>query len=284
MGRSWCYVFFLVVFYQRSARSVSGLLTVYTNRVGDVLFLLCFIFMWAGSYYTSDGLAFFSSLVWIFLILGCFTKSAQTPFSAWLPAAIAAPTPVSSLVHSSTLVTAGVYVLIRYNVLSFLGFWVFVVSVITVVLAGFGAIYEIDFKKVVAMSTLSQLGVMIVSLCLNQWLLTFLHVLVHALFKASLFLRVGVRLALYGGRQEARVNRFFWDGFVQMIYAGTLLCLRGVPFIVGFYSKDFILGNISRVGLLFFVLFFRLLVNYLVLFSFIVVACFWCDDQFSFWE
>jgi NADH-ubiquinone oxidoreductase chain 5 len=95
--------------------------------------------------------------------LGAITKRAQVPFSAWLPAAIAAPTPVSSLVHSSTLVTAGVYLLIRFNFLfyffSFLLFKVF--FLFTMLVGGFCAFIEADLKKIVAMSTLSQLGMML---------------------------------------------------------------------------------------------------------------------------
>lgn len=99
--------------------------------------------------------------------LGCFTKSAQVPFSAWLPAAIRAPTPVSSLVHSSTLVTAGVYVLIRYNLSVVRNGLVVCLSSFTVFLAGSVAVLESDFKKLVAMSTLSQLGVMVYGIVLG---------------------------------------------------------------------------------------------------------------------
>jgi NADH-ubiquinone oxidoreductase chain 5 len=98
----------------------------------------------------------------VFLFLGRITKRAQVPFSAWLPAAIAAPTPVSSLVHSSTLVTAGVFVLIRYHYVFFYTGWVFLFfSLGTMVLAGFCACIEEDYKKVIAMSTLRQLGIML---------------------------------------------------------------------------------------------------------------------------
>jgi len=139
------------------------------------------------------------------LCLGCFTKRAQIPFSAWLPAAMSAPTPVSSLVHSSTLVTAGVYVLVRYNLSVFRRGLIVCLSSFTVFLAGSVAVLESDFKKLVAMSTLSQLGVMVYGVVLGIWKLAFLHVLVHALFKAALFLSVGSLMSTVDGDQDIRL-------------------------------------------------------------------------------
>jgi len=110
--------FCLVIFYGNSLSLESGLITVFRNRVGDVFFLVCFFLFSFTGWWSFDSLSF--NLIYIFLVFlffGAITKRAQVPFSAWLPAAIAAPTPVSSLVHSSTLVTAGIYVLIRYHYL-----------------------------------------------------------------------------------------------------------------------------------------------------------------------
>ena len=131
----------------------------------------------------------------LILVLSACTKRAQIPFSAWLPAAIAAPTPVSALVHSSTLVTAGVYLIIRLNyifcsssrtnVLLFIG-------IITILLAGAAAIFEIDIKKVIALSTLRQLGVIIIILGAIEPILSFFHLLRHAYFKAILFICAGI--------------------------------------------------------------------------------------------
>ena len=105
-------------------------------------------------------------IIYLIIISAC-TKRAQIPFSAWLPAAIAAPTPVSSLVHSSTLVTAGVYLLIRINLIIIeinITKFLFIIGMITVVIAGITAIIEIDIKKIIALSTLRQLGIIMLIL------------------------------------------------------------------------------------------------------------------------
>lgn len=131
------------------------------------------------------------------------------PFSAWLPAAMAAPTPVSSLVHSSTLVTAGVYLLFRFfpSLRQYPNFEVsiFYVGVITCTIAGLSAIYENDLKKIIALSTLSQLGVMIIALGLGQPLLAFFHLVTHALFKALLFICAGTIIHRKQNNQDIRL-------------------------------------------------------------------------------
>lgn len=107
-----------MIFYGNSLSLESGLVTVFSNRVGDVFFLVCFFLFSFRGWWSFESMSLNMIYVFLaFLFFGAITKSAQIPFSAWLPAAMAAPTPVSSLVHSSTLVTAGVYVLIRYHYL-----------------------------------------------------------------------------------------------------------------------------------------------------------------------
>lgn len=137
------------------------------------------------------------------------TKRAQVPFSAWLPAAMAAPTPVSSLVHSSTLVTAGVYLIIRFypslRAHDYFFCFVFYFGVITCLMASFSAIYENDLKKVVALSTLSQLGVMFMALGLGFPMLAFFHLVTHALFKALLFVCAGTIIHSMQNNQDIRL-------------------------------------------------------------------------------
>lgn len=178
------------------------------------------------------------------VIVAALTKSAQIPFSAWLPAAIAAPTPVSALVHSSTLVTAGVYLLIRFSfLLGELGSRVLMfISIITIFISGVVAIFECDLKKIIALSTLRQLGIIIFAISLGLYQVAFFHLLSHALFKALLFLCAGILIHGVGRTQDVR----YFGGLVKNFplvsvcinLANFSLC--GIPFISGFYSKDLI--------------------------------------------
>jgi len=176
------------------------------------------------------------------------TKRAQYPFSSWLPAAMAAPTPVRALVHSSTLVTAGVYVLLRYNPHEYE--WLLVAGSVTMLMAGLCACAEMDLKKIVALSTLSQLGVIVVALglCLKE--LCFFHLMTHALFKALLFLCVGVYIHNTFGGQDYRsfsaLARGARGGSALACLAN--LSLLGFPFLAGFFSKDLILEGAYNRG------------------------------------
>lgn len=142
-------------------------------------------------------------------IVAAITKRAQLPFSAWLPAAIAAPTPVSSLVHSSTLVTAGVYLLVRFyptlSSFSFFSFFIFYSGVMTCLMASSSALFERDLKKVIALSTLRQLGVIMMGLGLELPMLSFFHLVTHALFKALLFICAGTIIHSKGEVQDVRL-------------------------------------------------------------------------------
>ena len=141
------------------------------------------------------------------LVLAACTKSAQIPFRAWLPAAIAAPTPVSALVHSSTLVTAGIYLMIRLSNWFYVSYggWAAFLGSLTIVLASLSAIKENDAKKIVALSTLSQLGVIITGFRFNITSLIFFHLLAHAFFKALLFVRTGFIIHNHRNYQNLRL-------------------------------------------------------------------------------
>lgn len=239
-------VSFLLVIYYNNIKSLnSGLVTVFTNRLGDCFFILSFTFIFYCGVLSFDFLTINRFLFFLLiLIVGCFTKRAQLPFSSWLPAAIAAPTPISSLVHSSTLVTAGVYLIVRFNYLFYPIFnLIGYLSVFTIVIAGCCAIFELDFKKIVAMSTLRQLGFMIFCISIGFWFISFLHIIFHAFFKRCLFLSTGRLIHLLLGNQDSRdYGRLRFLNFSKLFFTFTCLSLCGFPFFLGFYSKDFIIS------------------------------------------
>nr|AOY39805.1 NADH dehydrogenase subunit 5 [Phloeotribus sp. BMNH 1047247] len=245
----------LVIYYQNIKSYNAGMITLLSNRVGDAAILSSIVWMfdfgsWNFLFYLEKfKIDNYMWMISMFLILAAITKSAQIPFSSWLPAAMAAPTPVSSLVHSSTLVTAGVYLLIRIIevipqvMLSLLLY----LSLFTMFMAGFCANFEYDLKKIIALSTLSQLGMMMVILCLGDFKLAFFHLLVHALFKALLFMCAGTIIHNLGNCQDIR----FMGGLISF-FPLTSICLNisnlslcGLPFMSGFYSKDLIMEILS---------------------------------------
>nr|QVT15595.1 NADH dehydrogenase subunit 5 [Semiothisa cinerearia] len=246
----------LVIYYQNLKSYNAGMLTVLSNRIGDVLILLVISWMmnfggWNYIFYLefmkND---FCMNYIGLMIILAAMTKSAQIPFSSWLPAAMAAPTPVSALVHSSTLVTAGVYLLIRFNVL-LVGTLFFklllLIGCLTMFMAGISANYEFDLKKIIALSTLSQLGLMMSILSMGMPLLAFFHLLTHAMFKALLFMCAGVVIHMMNDMQDIR-----FMGGISLYAPMTCLCMNisnmalcGIPFLAGFYSKDLILEMVS---------------------------------------
>lgn len=236
-------------------------------------------------------------LIYIVIILASCTKRAQIPFSAWLPAAMAAPTPVSSLVHSSTLVTAGVYLIFRFfpQIIQLkYRLYLTLIGGLTMLIAGMAAILEIDIKKIVALSTLSQLGVIISTLGAGLYKIAFFHLLSHAYFKALLFIAVGAIIHISRDYQDLRK--------ISLIRATSPVTLRlslcanlslcGLPFTSGFFSKDscieaFIVAQQPIVSVIIFYLATALTVAYTVRFILMVnlaqtstiVPVFFCYDK-----
>nr|UCP07198.1 NADH dehydrogenase subunit 5 [Cyamus boopis] len=236
----------LVIFYQNESSANSGMITILSNRVGDSTIMLSIAWMLYKGSYTFYSFSSLDSLILLLVAISSFTKSAQVPFSAWLPAAMAAPTPVSALVHSSTLVTAGVYLVVRFspllepgNILNM----VLVMGLITMTSAGWVANFETDLKKVIALSTLSQLGLMFTILGLGHHELAFLHLIMHALFKSALFMGAGFVIHNTNNSQEGRfVNLFnISSPTLCLLFSCTNISLAGLPFMTGFFSKDAIL-------------------------------------------
>uniref|UniRef100_UPI003001280B NADH dehydrogenase subunit 5 n=1 Tax=Tachina sobria TaxID=3118448 RepID=UPI003001280B len=259
----------LVIYFQNVKSYNAGMLTALSNRIGDVALLLAISWMLNyGSWNYIFYLEFMKSnkemmIIGVLVMLAAMTKSAQIPFSSWLPAAMAAPTPVSALVHSSTLVTAGIYLLIRFNMLlvdCWMGNLLLLLSGLTMFMSGLGANYEFDLKKIIALSTLSQLGLMMSILSMGYSKLAFFHLLTHALFKALLFMCAGAIIHNMNNTQDIRLmgGLSMMMPFTSSCFNVANLALCGMPFLAGFYSKDLILEmvSLSYINMFSFFLFF----------------------------
>ena len=259
----------LVIYFQNLKSYNAGILTALSNRIGDVALLISIAWIlnygrWNYIFYLEFNFNDFSIIIigW-FIILAAITKRAQIPFSSWLPAAIAAPTPVSALVHSSTLVTAGVYLLIRFNYLfinNLIGQLLLILSGLTIFISGLGANFEFDLKKIIALSTLSQLGLIIIILSIGFIKLAFFHLLTHAIFKALLFICAGSIIHNIINRQDIRsigglcISIPLTSSFFNI----SNLALCGIPFLAGFYSKDLILeiSSFSYINIYIYIIYF----------------------------
>lgn len=248
----------LVIYYQNYISYTSGMVTIICNRIGDVGLLIGISLLIINGGWN----------IWIvgkkievlMLFLAAITKRAQIPFSIWLPKAIAAPTPVSALVHSSTLVTAGVYLIIRFNNILIkrnVCYILLYLSVLTMFIAGLIANIENDLKKIIALSTLRQLGLIIMILRLGWKIISFYHLLTHAIFKSILFICAGIIIHSLFNNQDIRLfgnlNLNIPFTIIRFLIARLALC--GFPFLAGFYSKDFIIELIYRLHINIFVLF-----------------------------
>nr|YP_009462877.1 NADH dehydrogenase subunit 5 [Biomphalaria straminea]AUW35075.1 NADH dehydrogenase subunit 5 [Biomphalaria straminea] len=239
--------FALIIYYQSKDSMIAGFHTMLINRIGDVFIVVSFflfVFLGQFQYYPMCSTALMLVLI---LSIASLTKSAQYPFSSWLPAAMAAPTPVSALVHSSTLVTAGIFLIIRLSMVipmtKELGNMLLLLGAITCLLGGTAAIYEFDLKKIIALSTLSQLGLMVFTLGMGLTNITLFHLFMHALFKALLFLAAGAVLLMSFGVQDMRLLGGISNSspFIIVIFNISGFCLMGAPFLSAFYSKHMIL-------------------------------------------
>ena len=259
----------LVIYYQNLKSYNAGILTALSNRIGDVFILI--VIAWIINYGRWNYIFYLNFIrndyeiiiIGVIIILAAITKRAQIPFSSWLPAAIAAPTPVSALVHSSTLVTAGVYLLIRFNILLVDIFFLkilLLLSGLTIFIAGISANYEFDLKKIIALSTLSQLGLMIRILRIGFPDLAFFHLLTHAVFKALLFICAGVVIHIIRDIQDIRFigGISYYIPITSLCFNISNIALCGIPFLAGFYSKDIILEIIRfrNLNLLIFFLYY----------------------------
>lgn len=239
--------YILVVFYQNYDTASSGSITLLRNRIGDIIILISIgIIIIIQNWRLQINEEYILIIILLLLIAAC-SKRAQFPFSAWLPIAIAAPTPISALVHSSTLVTAGVFIIIRisnnyhpYTILILI-----LISSSTALYARISANWEQDLKKIIALSTLSQIAIIIFAISINRINIAFSHLIIHALFKSTIFLCAGV-IIHETSYQDIRIigMKFIINPLIIITIGITLLSLIGIPFISGFFSKDIIIEKI----------------------------------------
>ena len=244
--------------FDETANAAAGRKAFITNRVGDAGFLLG-MFLLYRAFGTLDmdvinasltagqtaGLA--ASLAVLMLFVGATGKSAQIPLYVWLPDAMAGPTPVSALIHAATMVTAGVYLVARMSGLFMLApdasQVIAAIGVLTAFFAATIALVQTDIKKVLAYSTVSQLGFMFLALGVGAYGVAIFHVVTHAFFKACLFLGAGSVIHALGGEQDIRkmgglrkrIPVTFWT------FAIATAAIAGIPGLAGFFSKDEIL-------------------------------------------
>jgi NADH-quinone oxidoreductase subunit L len=232
------------------------------NRIGDLGFLLgiFLIFITFGSVSYADVFQQAAQLhtvdqpviiaITLLLFVGAMGKSAQLPLYTWLPDAMAGPTPVSALIHAATMVTAGIYMVIRSNVLYTLApttlEFVAIIGLATAVFAATIGLFQNDIKKVLAYSTVSQLGYMFLALGVMAYTSSMFHVLTHAFFKALLFLGAGSVIHAMSGEQDIRrmggLRKALPLTFITFLI-GTL-AISGIPPFAGFFSKDELLAQV----------------------------------------
>nr|YP_002149675.1 NADH dehydrogenase subunit 5 [Madracis myriaster]ACA84066.1 NADH dehydrogenase subunit 5 [Madracis myriaster]ARU77423.1 NADH dehydrogenase subunit 5 [Madracis decactis] len=224
------------------------------NRIGDIGLLLAMFLLWDlfGSldFSTIFNSIFFSNqmfFICLFLFFGVMGKSAQLGLHTWLPDAMEGPTPVSALIHAATMVTAGVFLLIRasplFDVVPLILIIISIVGVLTVFIAGTIGLVQNDLKKIIAYSTCSQLGYMVVACGLSHYAISLFHLMNHAFFKALLFLSAGSLIHAVIDEQDIRKMGGLLS-FLPLTYVFFLIgsfSLMGFPFLTGFYSKDLIL-------------------------------------------
>jgi NADH-quinone oxidoreductase subunit L len=267
----WAFVGFasyaLISFwYRRATATKAGMKAFVINVVGDIgLVLAAFlIFREFGSF--EYGAVFaqaphvFARGEWtvtaicLLLLVGAFAKSAQIPFHTWLPDAMEGPTPVSSLIHAATMVTAGVYLIARTHVLFYLAptaadIGAFV-GLATLLVAGTIAIAMTDLKRAIAYSTMSQIGYMIMGVSIGAYAQGLFHLMTHAFFKALLFMAAGSIISAMANRQDIDRMSGFWKAmrFTSLMLLVGGLALAAFPLTSGFFSKDSILAYAEARG------------------------------------
>jgi len=257
-GVGVCSYLLVCFWFTRIAANQSSISAFLTNRVGDCFLTIgMFAILWSFGnvdYATVFSLAPYISenivtIIGICLLIGAMAKSSQVGLHVWLPMAMEGPTPVSALIHAATMVTAGVYLLMRSSPLIeysstvlLLCLWL---GAITTVFSSLIGLFQQDIKKVIAYSTMSQLGMMVIAVGLSSYNVALFHLVNHAFYKALLFLGAGSVIHSVADNQDFRKYGGLIS-FLPLTYSVMLiasLSLVAFPFMTGFYSKDFILES-----------------------------------------
>ena len=257
-GVGVCSYLLVSFWFTRIPANQSSMSAFLTNRVGDCFLTVgMFVILWSlGNldYVTVFSLAPYLnqdiiSIIGICLIIGAMAKSSQVGLHVWLPMAMEGPTPVSALIHAATMVTAGVYLLIRSSPLIEYSSTILLICLwlgaITTVFSSLIGLFQQDIKKVIAYSTMSQLGMMVIAIGLSSYNLALFHLVNHAFYKGLLFLGAGAVIHAVADNQDFRKYGGLIS-FLPLTYSVILiasLSLVAFPFMTGFYSKDFILES-----------------------------------------
>ena len=257
-GVGICSYLLVSFWFTRIAANQSSISAFLTNRVGDCFLTIgMFALLWSFGnidYSTIFSLAPFVNeniitIIGICFVIGAMAKSSQVGLHVWLPMAMEGPTPVSALIHAATMVTAGVYLLIRASPLIEYSSTVLIISLwlgaITTVFSSLVGLFQEDIKKVIAYSTMSQLGMMVIAIGLSSYNMALFHLVNHAFYKGLLFLGAGAVIHAVSDNQDFRkyggLKSFLPLSYSVMLIAS--LSLVAFPFMTGFYSKDFILES-----------------------------------------
>jgi NADH-quinone oxidoreductase subunit L len=273
-GVGLCSYLLIGFYYKQEFPPYAGRKAFIVNRIGDFAFVIGLLALASNfgtlkfsslfttiaadpslalkPYHFGLSVASFAALC---LFVGAMGKSAQIPLYVWLPDAMAGPTPVSALIHAATMVTAGVYMVVRSNVLYRLSpgvsLFIAIIGCLTALMAGTIGLAQTDIKKVLAYSTVSQLGYMFLAAGVGAYTAAVFHLATHAFFKALLFLGSGSVIHAMGGEQDMRkmgglrkyLPTTYWT------FAVAALAISGIPPLAGFFSKDQILSEVAARGL-----------------------------------